>query len=1357
MTALCAVAILLSSLSIFPSAVSGEESPNPAAGNITGTIFDPDTVEEGPNTHFVVEYAGPIEEMWRKNLEETGLDIISYLHPNCYLVEGSAKNAARLTVTDGVERVRPFTPAEKLSRRCSGTQNELFSVMFFPNIHGLKGPDDMEGLMGERGFSVVGWSRENLDGLVRGPASKIADLAALDGIRYIEPYLTPKPTNNIVSDVLKVRKSATGPHNSDPSSMWSWTGSGFDGLTGAGINVAVVDTGVYGAHSTFSGRTVKSFDYIDIGEWKDLEGHGTHTAGTVLGSGAGSQSNKYAGMAPEAGLVSQAIIDGKPKYTDWNQIVKDGLDNGARISSNSWGSDNPGDDYGFWDYYFDRLTLAVNDRSPGQLFVFSAGNEGHTIPTTNTITSPCYAKNIITVGSTNHLGTSIAGHSSTGPTNDGRIKPDLVTPGENVMSARTGTSSQYVPMTGTSMSCPSVTGCAALVSQYFATKLNSPDPTPAMIKATLINGAVPMHTSFGYPNGLAGWGRVDMEDTLGGTTTRFFDDAQHQMVSGLIQEYTVVINGNDDLRITLAYSDPAAQPGREKDLINNLDLEIESPGGTVYLGNVFQDTKSATGGSADDTNNVEMVWLDSPASGEWTIRVKGTNVPEGPQDYALALSGDVADAFAHSRQVSVVGQPVFSDDEPVEGDSVSVSAVISNDGNQVLKDLPYRFTLNQLGKGDDLEFPGTIPTISPGESKTVSHQWTCVSGNFQWVIRVEPPGTYADDELDNANLSPIHVLSCSFGMYFPINDPPDPADVFLRHVFDPDTNEDFPISIENTGEADDTYELVVETSSPDWDAEPVSNPSVEVKAGETEVFSISVTTPSDGLFGTGSWIFINATGQRSVQPPTQAVSMECTMGLYQEILLEAPYGVSGVPQGVVEIPITVTNLGNALNRTHITITDSTDQYDPWPVSLDENAIDLAPQGGMATVNAMVSVPENARADSVRDFTIDAVMDQVRSQTTVSVTVDQVFDMTVLNAEGDRGDSGDQVTATLTVENRGNGEDMITVELADQPDGWSLTASDPSHVLDAFDIVDLELGIAIPEDAEAGYLTLEILVRSELSGWEETVDVPLEVKERKGASLSGTGALSTTPDSPGSLDITILNTGNTPCTYSVDVVNFPSGWELSISDTSVMIQNDEEEVVNLQITPDPDAQEGDYSFRVQVSSDDSWVLENLPVTVTVNEDNGPSDDENVEDSADDEKDDEPGGHGGEDPDDHGKNEASGREETVPMAVLGLLLVLAVVGIISILFMARRKKSKTSPAMTVIRKAPASEGVSPGATAPPPGYIRQTIPRSHPARSAGPISPSGRPSTDGKAVYQASGDKITWDNGEVYEYGPGNQLK
>ena len=89
----------------------------------------------------------------------------------------------------------------------------------------------------------------------------------------------------------------------------------------------------------------------------------------------------------------------------------------------------------------------------------------------------------------------------------------------------------------------------------------------------------------------------------------------------------------------MVWSDYPSTDAATVNLVNDLDLEVTAPGGAVYRGNVFSGGWSAAGGTADRRNNVENVYVQAPAVGTWTVTVKGYNVPNGPQPFALVVDG----------------------------------------------------------------------------------------------------------------------------------------------------------------------------------------------------------------------------------------------------------------------------------------------------------------------------------------------------------------------------------------------------------------------------------------------------------------------------------------------------------------------------------------------------------------------------------------------------------------------------------------------------------------------------------------------------------------------------------------------
>lgn len=245
------------------------------------------------------------------------------------------------------------------------------------------------------------------------------------------------------------------------------------GNEGEGITVCVVDTGIDPNHPDFAGRLIAAEDFTGEGTG-DGHGHGTHVASIVGGSGAAS-NGQYRGVAPKAKLLSAKVLrsDGSGRMSLVIAGLEWALDQGAQIINLSLGS--RGNCNGS-----DATSVACDAAvEEGAIVIVAAGNEG---PESNTVGSPGCAKSVITIGASTDQDT-IANFSSRGPTQDGRIKPDVVLPGVGIIAGRaSGTNlgqplnEYYTSVNGTSMACPHAAGIAALMLEL------NPNLTHAEIK-----------------------------------------------------------------------------------------------------------------------------------------------------------------------------------------------------------------------------------------------------------------------------------------------------------------------------------------------------------------------------------------------------------------------------------------------------------------------------------------------------------------------------------------------------------------------------------------------------------------------------------------------------------------------------------------------------------------------------------------------------------------------------------------------------------------------------------------------------------------------------------------------------------
>ncbi len=374
------------------------------------------------------------------------------------------------------------------------------------------------------------------------------------------------------------------------------------GYYGAGQIVAISDSGlsVQDALSPdFAGRLVRAFAPSEMNlssaqcraktTYTDLNGHGTHVAGSVLGNGTRSGSNaaahsytaSHAGAAPEAQLVFMALnTDGSTgiQCIDLNgDFIAKGYQQGARISSNSWGANTSGG--------YNLLSSLVDDytwRNKDYLVIFSAGNAG---PGVQTIGAPGTAKNALTVGASENNRpdqgaesddpNSVAGFSSRGPTADGRIKPDVVAPGTWILSVRAAQApdssfwgnfnQDYAYMGGTSMATPLTGGAAAIVREWLNKTRGIVTPSAALLKAVLVNGATQLPGESVASNN-SGYGRVDLKNTLNAHYV-IMDDHVQGLQTGDVVSYTVQVVANGAQGLLMSAHQPTASTMQAADML----------------------------------------------------------------------------------------------------------------------------------------------------------------------------------------------------------------------------------------------------------------------------------------------------------------------------------------------------------------------------------------------------------------------------------------------------------------------------------------------------------------------------------------------------------------------------------------------------------------------------------------------------------------------------------------------------------------------------------------------------------------------------------------------------------------------
>ncbi|NOJ73846.1 S8 family serine peptidase [Paenibacillus alvei] len=653
---------------------------------------------------YVVQFNDVITDSSKQLLQQAGAELGDYLPDYAYLVRMNPQQAGTLAANDQIYRVTLFQPEWK-NGNLSTSENTAPSNYVISVFKGSEA--DVAQSLQQQAIPVTDVQEGYIEAVISSETLPL--VLNQPNVTFVES----KPVDEIFNDFVTNQVGAA-----TSNGVWS------KGLTGKGQVVTVADSGLDSGnlntlHKDFEGQLHKTPVPNPEGTWEDTIGHGTHVAGTVLGTGAMS-NGKYKGVAYGAKLFFQTIGCGGTSICpgDLRDLFGSAKQQGTFIHTNSWGAR--------FNYSYNSNSARADEytfKNKDFTVLFAAGNDGSG---NNTISSPGNAKNTITVGNLQKTNPNqIAPSSSRGYAVDGRVKPDLVVTGTSIISVRSSASTRpanpnqyYTNMTGTSMATPAVAGSAAIVRQFY-TENKHVTPSSALIKATLINGAEDV--GYGWMSRETGWGRVNLVNSLtptDGRTNSFIDNTAGIKTNDSIS-YRVKAEAGKPLKISLVWSDYQGAVQAGKQLVNDLDLEVKAPTGELYKGNCFvQNTGSTSCANYDHINNVENVYLSTPTTGEYTVTVKGYNVPQGPQPFALVVSGNRSTILGQGPEQPepiVLKAPEQLAVTAVTYDSANLNWIDPNTG---IQGLTYEIYQQQQKIGTSSQTNYTVKDLSPGKTYT---------------------------------------------------------------------------------------------------------------------------------------------------------------------------------------------------------------------------------------------------------------------------------------------------------------------------------------------------------------------------------------------------------------------------------------------------------------------------------------------------------------------------------------------------------------------------------------------------------------------------------------------------------------
>lgn len=637
----------------------------------------------------------------RAAIEDGDGTILGYLPNNAYLVRMPSARFQRLSGAGAVRaafRLPKFVKIDPaLVDRSEG--NRMVQLVAVDGIDLAETADDL--LRRFPTLRLTTSSEHHRQGRMVGEVDA-ADLrefldasAGLEEVLYILPWDPPRLLNDHSIWVIQSYDTVNTTNYDLSATVWN------HGITGTEQIAAVMDTGAtntmcqlrydgtpgsVAAAQMLTAPDTGTVDltkkviayYVEPGAAAYDEAasdyHGSHVSGALAGDNYTTLSTPTSGghdsgdgMAPNAQLVIQDIGASSGDLAllgDLQLQFLQAYDAGARIHSNSWGTRNS--DYDPFTMNMDQFAYRHEDF----LFVTGMGNSAAGIGD-GSIGSPSTGKDVVSVGATSNGSDFNADvlmwFTSRGPTDDGRLKPDVCAPGANINSAEGAVDCSTASNAGTSMATPCVSGGLTLMRQYFTdgwypsgtrTAADARIPSAALLKACLVNGAMEMtgedlmssNPITRIPSLDQGWGRIHLENVLyftgDGRRTRLWDVWNaNGLATGDVAEFPLAVaSGFQPLKVHLVWTDPESNPMAAINLVNNLDLEVLSPTGVRYKGNVFTCGQSTSIGDADVLNNVEGVVIPSPLAGTWTLRVIGRSIPgasapgSSRQGYALVAT-----------------------------------------------------------------------------------------------------------------------------------------------------------------------------------------------------------------------------------------------------------------------------------------------------------------------------------------------------------------------------------------------------------------------------------------------------------------------------------------------------------------------------------------------------------------------------------------------------------------------------------------------------------------------------------------------------------------------------------------------
>lgn len=661
----------------------------------------------------VLQLESGVSAVQKDELAESGFQFLEYLGQNCYSVWVTPNT--RWTKLDAIKGMAIFLPEYKIApivlEQSKSKQRLSLLISFHQSVNAVEakrrllavGAQLVPSSWMEKGYYTVELLRDQLWAL-----------AADEELHYI----------SLMSGNVPLDKDSKGLQAVSVLNMPAALGG--QDLRGKGIMMGVGDnaSGIY--HIDQRDRTI-NYNHAD----KDQ--HGVFVQSIAAGDGIMNWAGQ--GVASEAQSLNfyfdEVIMQKQEMYKGYNMT----------ITNNSYaayvGSCSFSGTYDIISQYLDSVALVNKE----QIDVFAVGNDGRLVCGAyppgfyNVCGGFQTAKNVISVGATNRE-LVLAEGSSRGPVRDGRLKPEIVASGIDIMGAIP--ENTYKFDRGTSYAAPQVAGVLALLSERYKQLNAGANPRGDLMKALVVNGATDMGRP--GPDFQFGFGFLNASRSLA-----MVDDKRYVLQSmaagALPKSFTINVPPNTaQLKVMLYYHDPKASAAAPTQLVNDLDLKVVEPSGSfVHLPMVLDPsptgvTKFAAEG-LDRTNNIEQVLVDNPTPGTYTVTVSQFTVPLGPQDYVVVydfVPNEVKLRFPHTNAAVADNTDLYIYwDAQIDMASMAKIDFSADNGMSWVTIAPSVPPTHR-------HFKWSVPTLNSGECKVRVSRGSLIDESGPFVINTKP-------------------------------------------------------------------------------------------------------------------------------------------------------------------------------------------------------------------------------------------------------------------------------------------------------------------------------------------------------------------------------------------------------------------------------------------------------------------------------------------------------------------------------------------------------------------------------------------------------------------------------------------